>query len=166
MGKYIGFIICLISGFILLALAMVHSGLYCSVNDGECAMLSKVSMLNYKISEDNFRIENIDKIYCDKLYYPSRKGKKAYYVLKISRNDNPIEYNLGSFQKIPMCRQSVENIKKVVFANDNGELNYFSPFGAPNVIGILLSVLMFVVAFIVITSKEEHQTSKWDDEET
>ena len=164
MGKYIGFILCLIGGIAILGLSLVSNGLYCSNSNGECSIQSKLLYVNYKIREDVFSVDDIDRVFCETMYYPSRKGKKAYFVLKLVGKKADTEYLLGNFPKMPMCRQASVPIRDFL-AGKRQHFEYSSGIGAMNALGILLSGLMFVVAFIVLTSKEEIKTYDWEDEE-
>ena len=127
-------------------------------------MQSKILFINYIINEESFSADEIDKVYCEKLYYPSRKGKKAYYALKMSILSSDTEYNLGSYPKLPVCKQAIIPFSAFLSGKQK-ELNYFSGPGVTNSIGILFSLLMFVVSIIVLTNKEEQKKYDWDDDD-
>lgn len=164
MGKYIGFIFCIVFGIFMMGLSLISDDLHCSRYDNLCALKSKILFVNYNISKDEFRVSDIDNAYCEKMYQPSRRGKKAYFVLKMMRKDTNNAYILGSFQKLPMCKNELNPLENFI----NGKtdtFSYSSGIGTTNALGLILSVLLFIVAIIIITNKEEQKTYEWEEDE-
>ena len=160
MGKMLGFLVCILMGCGLFLLASVNDVVFCSHKAGMCSVSSKV--FNYTISDDSFAINDIEKIYCKKMYQPARSGKKTYYVLSLKKTDE-VEYNLGSFKTFGMCQNANSSLKNFI----NGEepsVAYSSGTGISNVFGYIFGVLMFFIGVIILRSKPDEPEEDFDEE--
>ena len=161
MGKFIGFVICIVIGLGILALSLIADNLKCSGDI--CYMQSYISKLNINISEDRFPRGDIKSVSCVQKSQPSRRGKKSYYLLVLEKN-NDVEYVLGSYKNYPMCKEALTPINNFVKGKSN-EVLFSSGAGFSNSMGIILSVLMFFISFVILTSKPEVVEYDWDEDE-
>ena len=160
MGKFIGFVICIVIGLGIFALSLIADNLKCSGDI--CYMQSYISKLNINISEDRFSRGDIKSAGCLQKSQPSRRGKKSYYLLVLEKN-NGVEYSLGSYKNYSMCKESLTPIDNYVKGKSD-ELLFSSGAGFSNSMGIILSVLMFFIGFVILTSKPEVVEYDWDDD--
>lgn len=151
MGKIFGVIICMLIGAGLFLLASVSDSLICSEASGYCSLNSKV--WKYTVSEDNFKVNEIEKIYCKKMYQPARSGKKAYFVLALQKVDG-VEFNLGSYKTLGLCKTAKIPMNDFIKGKENSII-YSSGTGIANVFGYIFGVLMFFIAFIIFRSRPD-----------
>ncbi len=161
MGRVTGFVICVLIGLCIFTLSLIADSINCSGD--VCYMQSYISKLNINISEDRFLKEDIKNISCIEKSQPSRSGKKSYYVLILEKN-NGVEYILGTYKKYPLCNGAVEPIK-AFFNGKSSELIFNSGAGFSNSMGIILSVMMFFIGLIILTSKSEVTIDDYDEED-
>ena len=161
MGKFIGFFVCILIGLGILVLSLIADNLHCSGD--VCYMQSYISKLNINISEDRFEKKDIKGVSCVQKSQPSRRGKKAYYLLVLEKN-NGVEYSLGSYKNYPMCKDVIEPINAYM-KGKSSEFLYRSGIGFANSMGIILCMLMFIIGFIILTSKPEVVEHDWDDDD-
>lgn len=163
MARYFWFLFWILMGLCIFLISSISDSLICSAKTGNCIMQSFISIVNLKVSEDEFPISNIEFVKCEKRIQPSKSGKKTYYSLKFSKTDGA-EYVLGSYKKLQMCRQELKPIKDLINGKVS-DVSYKSGIGFTNGIGYLFSVLMFIIGIIVLTNKEE-RIENTDSEET
>lgn len=152
MSRYLWFLFWIILGTGILFISSIKDSLTCSVGNGNCIMQSHI--FNIKISEDKFPISEIQTIKCEKRLQPSKSGKKAYFILKLLKNDNT-EYVLGSYKKLQMCKNELKPIKDITNGK-NSEISYTSGIGFTNGLGYIFGILMFIIGIIILTNKEEY----------
>jgi len=161
MARIFGIVICIIAGLGLFCLSLINDSLSCDRISGMCNMQSKLAYVNYEINSDKFKVSDISSVTCEKMYQPARSGKKAYFVLKIKNLNN--EYNLGSYRKLPECKARLNNIKDFKSGHTQ-TLEYSSGFGITNCFGFILGILLFVIAYIILTTQEQSKTYDWEDD--
>jgi hypothetical protein len=160
MGKIVGFIVCMMLGLGLFVLASVKDVVLCSDGSGMCAISSKV--FGYTISEDAFSIKDVDKIYCKKNYQPARSGKKTYFVLSLKKADG-VEYNLGSFKTLGMCKNANSPLKNFISGKEKN-IMYSSGTGISNIFGYIFAVLMLFIGIIILRSKPDEVEDDFSEE--
>ncbi len=164
MGKFVGFIICVIIGTAIIALSIINEKFYCSRIDNSCLIQSKLGIFNTILSEDKFLPSEIDKVYCDTQLQPARSGgKKKFYILKIELNSNK-EYSLGSYQKYANCKLFMDKINDFNKHKIN-EFSHGSGLGYSNTFGIMLGIIVFLIGYLILTSKEEEKKYDWEEDD-
>ena len=161
MGKFLGFLICLIFGIFLLGLSFISDELTCSRELNTCNLKSKIKHTDYVISEQVFDVNTVNSAYCGKEFQPSRSGKKAYFVLKLQTTER--EYNLGSYKKYKLCTADLAPINAFI-KGKSPQLVFVSGSGFTNFFGFILAILMFVVGIVILTSQSESDEVDWDEE--
>ena len=164
MGKFIGFIICVIMGTAIIALSIINENVYCSRADNACLIQSKLGIFNTVLSEDKFLPSEIKQAYCETQLQPARSvGKKKFYVLKIELN-NDKEYSLGSYRKYANCKSFMDKINDFNKQNFD-EFSHGSGLGYSNTFGIMLGIIVFLIGYLILTSKEEEKKYDWEEDD-
>lgn len=164
MKKFIIFIILAVIGCGLFALAAINDSLDCSHYSNTCSLKSKISFINYTVSDTQFASDALKNGYCDVDYQPNAGGKKPYYLLKITLNDNT-EYTLGSYQKQGLCQIYADKITDFIKKKTH-TVEYKPTFGFLNLMGYIFGFLMFFIGVIVLRAKPEYDNDYgFEDEE-
>ncbi len=164
MGKFVGFIICVIIGTAIIALSIINENFYCSRADNSCLIQSKLGIFNIILSEDKFLPSEINKAYCETQLQPARSGgKKKFFILKIELNTDK-EYSLGSYRKYANCKSFMDKINDFKKQKID-ELSHGSGLGYSNTFGIMLGIIVFMIGYLILTSKEEEKKYDWEEED-
>ncbi len=158
MGKYIGFIICILAGICLITLALVRESLYCTKH--LCRVQSRIAFVNLVINRTDFPPDEISHIQCKSQYQPSKTGKKRFYILELKTEN--LEYNLGSFKNYKQCTTASKPLKSYV-AGRTDQLIYESGLGFTNALGLLMGILMFVIGIVILTTPAEETDDELDE---
>ncbi len=153
MGKYIGFIICLIFGFGLLTLSLIQDTITCNRDTAQCTFISKIRYVNIELNRELFSVYDLDNAYCQKQVQPSRRGKQSYYTLKADINNKP--YTITTYKKLSQCRAGASEIKKYIKNSTQNNLYINSGMGFINTFGIMFAFLIIFIGIIILCEKPE-----------
>ena len=160
MGKYIGFIICIIASIGIFSLSLVKDSFHCT--ESICEIKSSISLANIQLSKTQFRPDQISQVHCQAQYQPARSGKKRFYILELKTEDK--NYNLGSFKNYKQCMYSAGPIKAFITGKGKNVI-YESGIGVTNAIGLLMGILMLVIAIVIVTSPPaKEEDDEWDED--
>ncbi|MBR6098785.1 hypothetical protein IKP85_03485 [bacterium] len=161
MGKFVGFIICLVVAIGIGVLSLIQNSLICS--DAKCSTQSKLAYINVVLNEDIFYKNDVQSLACATKVQPSRRGKNKYYVLELNKYDDA-PYILGSYKKYEQCKADLKSIKD--FFNEKiPSIYYDSGIGFSNTMGFIFAFVMLFAGIIILKSKDKPGIEDWEDDD-
>ena len=162
MGKYIGFIICLLISICLLTLSLIQDTFSCSRQDSLCHFKSKIKYINIELNNEDFSVSDLNNVYCKREVQPSKRGKQSYYILKLDTNKKT--YNITTYKKFSQCSSDTKQIKDYIKDKSENFLLINSGTGYTNLFGIMFAIIIFITGIIIL---REPPSKHYDfDEET
>jgi len=163
MKKYIGFFICIILSFGLAILSLTAETISCSRQTDLCIFESKIKYLNIELNRERFPVKDLTGAVCQKQMQPSKRGKQAYYLLRIETKGRT--YNISSYKKLADCKNYAKSIKTYIKDENINVLNANTGSGFLNTFGMIFAFIIFITGVIILrTDSEENKDEEEGDE--